>query len=253
MRATDRLLRRAKRVTPAENIDGDGRGAGRLSARSLSATVVRVYGGGWSARQLMNRYRPRICPFELLIPQVPVGSRVLDVGCGTGLFLNLLCAEGRLSGAPGASTGFDVSPAALGAARRAAASAGHDGVAFVPCDAGGDWPRGPFDVVSIVDVMHHLPPSLWRGTIGRAAAALRPGGVLLYKDMCRRPLWRSAANRAHDLVVAKQWIRYAPIDEVADWCADEGLTVRSRGAASRWWYGHEWIIAERPGADGESA
>ncbi|MEL6796146.1 MAG: class I SAM-dependent methyltransferase [Planctomycetota bacterium] len=223
------------------------------TARSLSDAAVRVYGSGRSIWHLMNKYRPYICPFELLIEQVPAGSRVLDVGCGTGLFLNLLHAEGRLNEEPGSSTGFDVSSDAVAVGRAAAEKSGHTGISFVQWDAGDAWPTGSFDVVSIVDVMHHLPPTEWPKVIEQSAAALAPGGMLLYKDMCRKPLWRAAANRGHDLVMARQWIRYAPIDDVVGWCEAAGLSVEARGAASRLWYGHEWLVARKPSDDGGAA
>lgn len=227
-------------MTTQGNIGGQ-----RLSARSLSASVVSVYGSGFSVLELMQRYRPYICPFELLIPHVPTGSRVLDVGCGGGLFLNLLCAQGRLSAEAGASTGFDLSADAVAIAQEAADRSGHSSVRFVVGDVAAGWPDGQFDVVSMVDLMHHLPPAIWKGVIAQAAAHLAPGGVLLYKDMCRRPLWRRSANRLHDLVMARQWINEAPIEDVATWCVDAGLVVEERGDASRFWYGHEWVIARR--------
>ncbi len=45
--------------------------------------------------RLLQRYRPCICPFESLVPDIQEGSSVLDVGCGCGLFLGLLAALGR--------------------------------------------------------------------------------------------------------------------------------------------------------------
>ncbi|MEL7484051.1 MAG: class I SAM-dependent methyltransferase [Planctomycetota bacterium] len=227
-------------MTTATEIESE-----RPSARELSASIVGVYGSGVSILKLMQRYRPYICPFELLLEHVPVGSRVLDIGCGGGLFLNLLCAQRRLSDAPGASTGFDLSPDAIEIARTAAERSGHKGVRFVTGDIGKDWPEGPFDVVSMVDVMHHLPPGMWQGVVEQASSRLAPGGVLLYKDMCRRPAWRGLANRTHDLVMARQWITYAPIADVERWCDASGLVVETRGRASRFWYGHEWVVARK--------
>ena len=221
------------------------------TAHELSRIAAGAYGSGFSPLELTQRYRPYICPFEVLIDLVPVGSRVLDVGCGGGLFLNLLCARGRLRADDGASVGFDHSPQAVGLARRAAERAGHVGVRFVVAEIANEWPVGAFDVVSVVDVMHHLPPSMWPDVIAQASTRLAPGGVMLYKDMCRRPAWRSLANRAHDLAMARQWIREVPIDDVAQWCLDAGLSIEQRGAAARFWYGHEWIAARQP--SGEAA
>ena len=36
------------------------------------------------------------------------------------------------------------------------------------------WPRGPFDVMSVVDVMHHVPLDQRRALIGLVYSSLRP-------------------------------------------------------------------------------
>ena len=53
--------------------------------------------------------------YELLADLPAVGQRVLDLGCGDGLLLELLIARGH---APGALAGIDLSPDELAAARR---------------------------------------------------------------------------------------------------------------------------------------
>ncbi|MEM8758627.1 MAG: class I SAM-dependent methyltransferase [Planctomycetota bacterium] len=219
---------------------------GPWTAASLSAAAWTAYEGGGGILPLMQRYRPYICPFELMLGQVPAGSRVLDIGCGGGLFLMLLSMSGRLDAAEGASVGFDVSHAAIGKAVQAAEKMGVTNAAFRQLDVIAPWPEGPFDVASIVDVLHHVPPAAQRSVIEQAAAAVGPGGVVVYKDMCKKPMWRACANRMHDLVMARDWIRYVPIGRVAGWFDELGMRVIERGATGRYWYGHEWIVAQKP-------
>ncbi|HBM90547.1 MAG TPA: hypothetical protein DD400_01520, partial [Rhodospirillaceae bacterium] len=40
--------------------------------------------------------RPFICPFEVLLKEIPEKSRVLDIGCGTGFILNLLAFRKKI-------------------------------------------------------------------------------------------------------------------------------------------------------------
>jgi 2-polyprenyl-3-methyl-5-hydroxy-6-metoxy-1,4-benzoquinol methylase len=213
-------------------------------AREVSALAASIFSEGPVLMRALLRWRPYICPFETLLPLVPAGARVLDVGCGGGLFLGLLARIGRL----GHGTGFDVSPPAIEVARRVAARMDEGVLTFLHRGVEDAWPEGPFDVVSMIDVMHHVPPAAQRETFDHAAGRVAAGGLLLYKDMCRRPRWRALANRAHDLVLARQWIRYAPIEQVESWAEAHGLVLDTAARIDRWWYGHELRLFRRPAA-----
>ena len=94
-----------------------------------------------------------------------------------------------------------------------------DCIAFERRDAQQDWPSGPFDIVSVIDVMHHVPTIAQRTVIERAASRLKPGGLLVYKDMVERPRWRAWKNRLHDLVLARQWTITHPCSPFVIGCA----------------------------------
>jgi SAM-dependent methyltransferase len=120
--------------------------------------------------------------FEVLdVAGVQAGSRVLDVGCGTG---ELLVALGR-RGVTG--VGIDRDPEAV--ARAQAAAAGLD-VAFVEGDAAKDLPRGPFSLVACLGAAHAFGAG--NAALPAALEALRdraPGGhLLLGEGYQRRPL-----------------------------------------------------------------
>ncbi len=224
------------------------------SAPALSRIAATIFLRGPLLFRLLQRYRPFICPFEELLPHCPAGSRVLDVGCGGGLWLHLLNATDRL----GEGLGFDSSAAAIELAQRAtiapaASAAPSDAIRteprlrFIHLDVRAPWPDGTFDVVSIIDVLHHVPPAAQRSVITLACARVRPGGVLLYKDMCRRPRWRALMNRLHDLVLARQWINYAPVEDVEAWAVSAGMQIERRAFFPRWWYGHELRVFVKRG------
>jgi hypothetical protein len=62
---------------------------------------------------------------------------------------------------------------------------------------------GHFDVVSIIDVIHDVPPANQLDLIAVAAEHLNEGGLLLYKDMASCPTSRVRANRFHDFVCSR--------------------------------------------------
>ena len=119
--------------------------------------------------------------------------------------------------------------------------------AFECVNAGAAWPidRGPFDVVTMIDVMHHLEPGEQPGVWDRVAQALRPGGLLVYKDMAQKPTWMALANRLHDLVFSGDWIHHTDIDDNVRLARKAGLVERERDAFTRYWYRHEMLICVR--------
>lgn len=99
-------------------------------------------------------------------PRVPVGGRILDVGCGNGEFMAAAAQAGYRV------TGTDISVPAVELCR----SRGLDAVAgdflTLPFD-------GEFDAVTMWDVIEHLPdPAAF---VARARSLLRPGGSLVVK------------------------------------------------------------------------
>lgn len=141
------------------------------------------------------------------------GGRVLDVGCGTGFLLEQLAARG-FSG-----VGIDLSPEsiahskerleALGASDRLSAEVGS---AYEP-------PAGPFDLITLTDVLEHLEDP--RACLAALRPQLAPGGLLVINTPNRRSLpgarrWLSE----HGLSFIK--VSLAPVDNWQTWTDLEG-------------------------------
>lgn len=111
---------------------------------------------------------------QRLVADVPLGARVLEVGCGTGLLARELATK------RGARvTAIDVSPRSIDVARvRTPASLG---VEYRVADFMELSPRG-FDVVIATDVLHELSAG---DALPRMADAVVPGGSLLIADVYR--------------------------------------------------------------------
>lgn len=214
----------------------------------VAEVAKRLYRGGGTVARLMQHHRHRIAPVATLVQAVPSGSSVLDAGCGGGLLLNCLAAAGKLR----SGHGFDSSAVAIGAASAAARRLPELGARVVPTferrpvEAG--FPAGCFDAVCLIDVLHHVPPAAQEQAFKDAASRVAPGGILLYKDMCDAPAWRAGMNRLHDLVMARQWIRYVPIESADRWAGECGLSVERAEWITMLWYGHELRVYRRPGA-----
>jgi len=193
---------------------------------------------------MLQRWRPYICPFEVLLESIEPNSDVLDIGCGGGLFLGLIAERGKLS----SGVGVDTSRQGIEVARKMSANnALSPKLDFRQVEAGADLPDSMFDVVALVDVLHHIGKSKQCESVRQAAMRVRPGGKLIVKEIATRPRWRALANQLHDLVLARQWVQHILEDDIR-----QGIDLDQ--VPGRWlpefrintlWYGHIVLIFER--------
>lgn len=102
------------------------------------------------------------------------GERLLDIGCGTGDFIEYL--EGC------DYVGFDLNPGYIETARGRYGDRGDFRCGSVAEDR---WPFcGEFDIATAVGVVHHLNDAEARQLFTLAARALKPGGRLITYDGC---------------------------------------------------------------------
>lgn len=111
---------------------------------------------------------------------------------------------------------------------------------------------GRYDAVLVCDAVHHFPADRHAAVARSVAEALRPGGVVVVKDLDVAPRWKYHWNRLHDRVVAGPdpiWCR--PLDEMADLLAGAGLVVeharRIDGRLTP--YAHYVVRARKPGPE----
>lgn len=212
------------------------------SVKEIRRAARKVYTQAPVLVRVRQSLRSRICPYEAMLELVPKAARVLDVGCGAGLFLFLLAGMDRVSD----GLGLDASASAIGCGREIAQKADFGGrLRFEEFDATGDWPAERFDVVSLIDLLHHIPRERQATVLISAAGCVQEGGILLYKDMTRRPRWKAAANRLHDLVLARQWVHYPAAEEVVRLVGQLGLVKEKSVLIDRLWYRHHLMVFRR--------
>jgi SAM-dependent methyltransferase len=205
----------------------------------LSRIAREIFFGAPAVPRAIQSLRPYICPFDELLPYVPEGSSILDIGCGSGLFLGLLAAAGACIDGLGVDIGEAAICRAQRMAERLAGICSSARLSFRRLPPNSPLPTGSFDLVSLVDVIHHIPPRLQKKFLENALSRVKPSGLFLYKDMCRRPLWRASANRFHDLVMVGEAIHYFPVEDVETCCRQAGFQLIVSKNINRLWYGHE--------------
>jgi uncharacterized protein (DUF2062 family)/trans-aconitate methyltransferase len=127
-------------------------------------------------------------------PGLVGASRILDLGCGTGLVLARLREhrQGEAQRNPDDSTpgkqnylGMDASPGRITVANECLGQWGDFQIADITRAA---FP--PADAIVLADVLHYLPAVTQDAVLERAADSLQPGGVLLLREADAEGGWR---------------------------------------------------------------
>lgn len=130
-----------------------------------------------------TRVRSFTCPMSAVVGRVPATGRLLEVGCGHGLFAN----EAALRN-PGLSVlGIDPAPEKVRWAE--ATLPGRTGIRF-RAERLEDLEEGCFDALAVLDVLYLVPRGQWPAFLGGCRDRLRPGGRLLLKEVDVRPRWK---------------------------------------------------------------
>lgn len=163
--------------------------------------------------QLIDDLQFRAMRRAFKMAQIQTGSRVLDVGCGTGRWVRRYEQLGLRP------TGLDATPGMLRIARKHST-----GAALI----GGEAHRLPFadavfDGVSDVTVVQHIPTATQPKVLREMMRVLKPGGRLILMELIR-------GRGLHIFPRAPQdWIR--------------GVT--SSGATLVGWFGQEFLLPDR--------
>jgi 2-polyprenyl-6-hydroxyphenyl methylase/3-demethylubiquinone-9 3-methyltransferase len=122
---------------------------------------------------------------------VPRAGRILDVGCGHGLFTVLMA----LASPDRDVLGVDPSPAKIAAAQQVGTHVPN--VAFMQGFAD-DAPPGPYAAATITDVLYLLPRDVKAAILRRCHQVLTPDGVLVLKTNDKHPRWKYAVAYAQE-------------------------------------------------------
>ena len=145
--------------------------------------ALALYEGLPASVRLHTRIRSWTCPMRRVLERAPAEGRLLEVGCGHGLFANAAALAHPSLDVLG------VDPDA-GKVRWAQATVGER--RNVRFRAGGlmDVTERGFDAVAVLDVLYLVPRAGWAAFLGGLRERLRPGGQLLLKEVEPRPRWK---------------------------------------------------------------
>lgn len=217
---------------------------------STARGVLSLYRDAPPAVRAHVRLRWATCPFRAVDAQLPTGGRILEVGCGHGLF-SLLAA---VSSPTRTVVGVDVDERKVPHARAAAARARAQGAdCDIAVSSPGELPAGPWDAIVVVDVLYVLDPGAQRRLVAACARLLAPGGTLAVKEMDLAPRWKFRWNVVQETLAVRvlgitvgSEMTFPPPSEVGDWMADAGLEVAHLPLQKGYPHPHHLVLGRSP-------
>jgi ubiquinone/menaquinone biosynthesis C-methylase UbiE len=166
--------------------------------------------------------RPKLLSvMDLLLPDE---GRILDVGCGFGLF----AAYFGQTHPRRSIVGVDPNARRIAMAKNVVKDLGPERFDFRVGDVRSTPLAEPFAAAYILDVMHHIPEEDQRPVLARLRGVLAPGGVLVMKDITTEPrsglLFTKALDRL--MVGMKEPLAYRHHRAWGQMLAELGFHVR---------------------------
>lgn len=166
------------------------------------ATYLKGKGAGKGfVDALKISYRPLICPFADLLAFVRPGERACDIGCGSGQFALLLNRFSPIEEV----LGLEVSERLVRNARALFAAESATKLHAFEVYDGAHLPArlNEYDIVFLVDVLHHVPLQSQQDLLNEIFERMRPGARLILKDIdAASPL--VLVNKLHDMVFSRE-------------------------------------------------
>lgn len=175
---------------------------------------------------------------------LPEQGRVLDVGCGIGLF-SLYYSQVF----PGLRLeGIDLNERRIQMAQGAAGRLGLTNVTYTRDTAVGYAPGGQLQGAYILDVLHHIPEEAVRPLVAALYDALTPGGRLLIKDVDTQPAYKRIFTHALDFLMdPRAPVRYWSSDELPQLLREVGFTVHRHCMVDYLPYPHILYVCQKAG------
>ena len=174
----------------------------RRKKRTIRNLIIRAYRNPitrWYCRirfQIMN-----IDFLDTLEQHLGEADRILDIGCGFGLFALYYASSGPARQV----SGFDISSTRIAEAQQVAQKLNLSNTAFFCQDAATYQFSESFDVVVTLDLLHHVSPGVAEQLISQAYQALNSNGILIIKDINTTPAHKLYFTYAVDMAMTPRW------------------------------------------------
>lgn len=205
--------------------------------RSYHNLIIKTY---CSIRFLIMNMRI----LEEIEQYLPKTGRVLDVGCGFGLFSLYFagCERGRTL------FSFDINSSRIDAARESCSRLGlSEQVHFENCNVLDYKFEERVDAIVVLDLLHHVPSSFVPKLISHFYETVLPGGVVMIKDIETRPWYKLAFTWILDKVMDfRTPVNYRSKSDMMQMLEEQGFDVKCHQLLDILPYPHILYICRKP-------
>jgi 2-polyprenyl-6-hydroxyphenyl methylase/3-demethylubiquinone-9 3-methyltransferase len=158
--------------------------------------IFRLYDKAGILTRVYVRIKLRICPVLALESYLPKEGKILDLGCGVGIFSNIL----SLLSPARKVEGIDADSNKIKAA--GAASGGRGNLTF-SARRMEDFRGSGYDAIVISDALYLVPYARQEEVLKNCFSGLSDKGVLLIKEVDKRPLWKFIFNLVQETLAVR--------------------------------------------------
>jgi len=177
----------------------------------------------------------------MVLAEIPRGSCLYDIGCGSGALLYLALKTCLVK----VAHGYDVSEEVVKSAKAFEMSSDIFQVIYLPTEKTPPDLHG-YDIVTMVDVLHHIPAKLQDNFLCTTISRMDSGAKLIIKDIEASKFLGSLMNQIHDLLLAREWVYQRRSSDVVKVLRSTGAIVSK--PLFRWtlWYPHFQVVVQVP-------
>lgn len=210
--------------------------------KNLHSTTLRSKTWWFLLNKIKLQFRPYICPFDILLNYIAENKRVFDIGCGSGLFLSLVAAHKK----PISIHGVDISPQLIASAQSLLEPYSREIPVGLKIYDGVNLPKTikHSDIVTMIDIFHHLPPKSRRQYIRQLFSAMSNDSKLIFKDIDGSSFF-VIGNKIHDFLLTGNIPKEVAKNTMKELLIDAGFTIIDEASKRMLWYPHYWIICQK--------
>jgi 2-polyprenyl-3-methyl-5-hydroxy-6-metoxy-1,4-benzoquinol methylase len=191
--------------------------------------------------QLKVNFRPLISPFDDLINKLQNTTSVFDIGCGSGQFALLLAEFTKVRKIGGVEINHNLVNNAtllLSPYKKSI------NFSFQVYDGRQIPDLSDYEVILLIDVLHHVPKHNQTNFIQNIYKAMSPGSRLIVKDI-DADSWLVYFNKFHDLIFAKEIGNEWQLESLKSFVIQAGFRVLEVQKKQIYVYPHFTLILEK--------